>query len=836
MNQSATRVQSETDSVTPIAARWPSRWTTGAILTGIVAFHLLGTLYWIQHNVVLIGHDATGYLETSLEYFRFLTELTPQTIYRAFTFPPYRTPGLYLAVQPFLHGFGANMDGAQLLNAVLLAGVILLTFYLARVVAGRSAALFAAFFVGLLPLVSAMARLYYTELFLTVMVVLNLLALYRSRGFASRSWSLLWGASLGIGLLVKWTMPIYVALPTLWVFWSGGLFQNHLTVLRSFRIDWRSSGLAVLIGLALAALWYLPNRAELQATPLGGWTYWAWALMLTVLAYALLRPSSPVTNWWAGLLLGASLASLWYLPHADFASQLLAVDEERSQEAIGVLASGNYLRYLRYIYAAHLGPLFFWSFAPAALAPWLWALFKQRDWFRPVALLWLSLLSSYALLSLLSQSNERNLVPLLPIMTILAIVGLWHYPRSARWAIGGIWLTVLVIQWSIYTFDDGTPIRQSTAPLWAASAYSVPPASGVTDVGYWIGPDVLNAVGAGRETTQSLAMLVNTEQIHRGVLRYLAATMTADVKINDATEADARGWFEVLGSQWVLLKDGDNRELEGPGLTVVERILADDPLFHSLYTEAARYSLPNGETVYLYHREVGPGHPEADPTALAEASAVAEAIRANWSDRAVLVFGDRNAAVWVGMQDIPADHFLVAEQTGPATEALFDDLRGTIMVALNPATADLEDWLDANAYRALGAGGDRLWLEIYGRGAQALAPMIVTGEWPEVSVAAARSDAEIRPGEVLPIETTFAGTPGPEWKLSYRLVDPAGQVVATQDRQLRQSDRFGLIVPPLAEPGAYAVAAVLYDGATLAPIADVDGNEQVTLFAVNVVE
>ena len=359
MSQSATRTQLQPDSASNAAESWPSHWATAAILTGIVMFHLLGTLYWIQHNVVLIGHDATGYLETSLNYFRFLTELTPQTLYQAFTFPPYRTPGLYLAVQPFLHGFGADMDGAQLLNAVLLAGVILLTYCLTRVVAGRAAALTAAFLVGLLPMLSAMARLYYTEMFLTAMVVFNLLALYRSRGFSSRTWSLLWGVSLGVGLLVKWTMPIYIALPTLWVFWSGGLIQKHWTGLRAFRIGWRSSGLALAAGLALTALWYLPNRSELLVTPLGGWTYWGWVLILTGLAYALLRPSAPVTNWWAGLLLGVSLASLWYLPHADFGVQLLAVDEERSQEAIGVLASGNYLRYLRYIYAAHLGPLLF---------------------------------------------------------------------------------------------------------------------------------------------------------------------------------------------------------------------------------------------------------------------------------------------------------------------------------------------------------------------------------------------------------------------------------------------------------------------------------------------
>ena len=73
-------------------------------------------------------------------------------------------------------------------------------------------------------MVAAMARLFYTEMFLTAMVTLNLVALYRCRAFAGRGWSVVWGLSLGVGLLVKWTMPVYVALPLIWVLWQDGFF------------------------------------------------------------------------------------------------------------------------------------------------------------------------------------------------------------------------------------------------------------------------------------------------------------------------------------------------------------------------------------------------------------------------------------------------------------------------------------------------------------------------------------------------------------------------------------------------------------------------------------
>lgn len=195
---------------------------TPLLLTGlalILAFNLLGSLYWVRQNIVLVGHDASEYLWTSIEYTRFFTDFSSQTLFRAFTFPAYRTPALYIAVQPFFWLFGVSMDSAQLLNVILLGVVIVLTYLLGNMIAGREIGLFAALLVGLLPLLTAMSRLFYTEMFLTALVVLNLLALARCRGFTQRGWSLVWGASLGIGLLVKWTMPLYIWLPLLWYGW-----------------------------------------------------------------------------------------------------------------------------------------------------------------------------------------------------------------------------------------------------------------------------------------------------------------------------------------------------------------------------------------------------------------------------------------------------------------------------------------------------------------------------------------------------------------------------------------------------------------------------------------
>ena len=61
--------------------------------------------------------------------------------------------------------------------------------------------------------------MFYTENFITAMVMLNLLALMESKRFTRRGWSLIWGVSAALGMLVKWTFPVYVFIPLLLVIW-----------------------------------------------------------------------------------------------------------------------------------------------------------------------------------------------------------------------------------------------------------------------------------------------------------------------------------------------------------------------------------------------------------------------------------------------------------------------------------------------------------------------------------------------------------------------------------------------------------------------------------------
>lgn len=808
----------------------------GLTLALIILLNVGGALYWMNRNVVLVGNDASGYLDTTFEYARFFTHLSPETIFKAFTYPDYRTSGLFVAVLPFYALFGVNMDSAQLVNVVGLALLIWACFELGRYAVGPGVGLISALLIGLFPMIMAMSRLFYAELLVATFVAINLLALVKSDGFRHRAASLLWGASLGIGLLVKWALPIYILAPTIWIIWQSKLLQANAQSVRRFRLDWRALLLAVVVSLGLTLLWFLPNRTALQSYLLGDLHFVAWFVIGTLWIYSLAKSGGQTGNWWAGVWTAVVIASLWYLPHVDFLSQLAAAEQTRGDAGATPFNVFNYTRYFQFFYDFHLGALATWVIVPIALFPWLRALWTRRPVQANSAIFWLSLLSTYSVLLLLSQSSPRFLVPMLPAVVVLAAISLWQYTRPWRLVFGMVWAAVLIFQWSLFTFDVLSPITAQTQSLWTVRAYAVPPRSLETDIGYWIGPDVLDQMEAIQHPeVQRLGMLSNSPQLHRGILKYIISSEQRSQEIQTLTETDSPGWSGVLGSQWLLLKDGDNRDVEAPGLALIDRILAGDPLFDALYAEVARYPLPNGETAFLYHRALGPGRPLDLPLTLEQTQVVADFIRQAWSEYASLVYVDPGLAVWVGIHDPARERIAVLDGDGALDVERLSALRDTVIVVWDHTAQNLGAWMDEHAYRAVEVGDDFASAAIYGRPTLPLTPMTgASGEWPAVQLAALRTHPAVAPGQVLPVEIEMAIGAGAERKLSLRLLNKEGEVVASNDRVLAPSDRLGLFVPPTSPAGEYHVAALLYDPMTLEVVQAVDGGDLVELTTIRV--
>lgn len=811
------------------------------ILGLIVLASVVSNLYWIDVNVVQLGHDASAHLSRTLKTANELTAPNLSAFMRGLTITDFRPPGLYMAAQPFYLLFGRSIDSAQLANIVIMALIVLFTFWLGRRTVNTGVGLLGAALAALLPMMVAVSRLFYTETLVTLCVVAGIFFLLKSDGFTHGGWVLAWGVTLGVGMLAKWTLPVYVVFPTLIVLWP--VWRKLFGVPAAPHRLLGSALAAAALAAAVTALIYLPDRARWQQTLLGDGLALAWFVCWFALIWPILLPSTRLTNLVAGLALGAVIAGLWYLPQSRFIFELSDVafgTGEGDYKPANWGNLGHYYRYFRLFYQHHLGLAIALAILPFGLLPWFW---RGRQWlkaFPATLLLWSSALAPFTVLIFTSQTSSRNLVAILPLFAILMGAGLLAFRMPWRAMIAAGWIGVLLAQWSVATFDRLEGVRQASTPLWVGQAYTVAPASGIADPDYWIVPDVLATIRATTPETTTFGILIDMAQLHPGSFEYPIWADRAPIDLASLTGPDLRSIGDVVANQWIIVKDGNNREMKETQRAVAEQILAGAPWFSQLYQPVKDYRFPNGDTAYLYRRSVGPPAPYQFSTIMGEdIPPIADAVRSWWSDHATLAFATGDTAVWLGTQQIPFDNAIIPAGAGDLQPDDLKDVKDTLIVVSRYHTPIFQEWLDERFRYVQEVSSGEFTASLYANPERPLEEWPGDVAWPGFQLAELRSWASLAPGEVLPVELTLEDTAGRGFdgatKLSARLVTPDGNNIAQQDTTAGDGPlELALFVPPGATPGSYTLELLAYDAATLAPVPALDGGTQVALTPVQV--
>ena len=711
----------------------------------------------------------------------------------------------------------------------------------------------------------AMSRLFYTETLVTLCVAAGVFFLLKGQGFARRGWCLALGLVLGVGMLAKWTLPVYMAAPLLLVVWQSSLRQavQQRLLWAQLRpgwqdegrppIAWRSvAGRAALVALAastVALLLYWPQQELWAQTLLGSWLLLAWFVVWFVLFALLLSPSTPLLNLLLALAFGAAIAGLWYLPRSGFAAELSDVAFGTGGgdfEAANWSSFNQYFRYFRLFFQHHLGLAIGLLVLPAALLPWLR---HFRLWLRalPGALLiWVTTLSPFVLLIATSQTNSRNLVPVLPLFAIVATMGLLAYSIRWRIALAAAWVAILLLFWALTTFDGLNDLRAQTSLLWPAQNYSTAPASGITDPVYAIMPDVLAQIdaglapglAAGSVQTTTLGVMLDTISLHPGSFEYPILVQKKPIDLLSLTGPHLRGIRDVISNQWILVKDGDNGEMTVPQQEMAHQLLAGAAWFHSLYSLVKEYPFPNGETAYLFRRSEGPPDPYQFSTILgADLPVVVDAVRSWWSAAATLAFATPETAVWLGTQDIPLEDAIIPSTGADLQAEQLENVRRALIVVSRYHTSDFQEWLGQQFRYITEVQSGEFTATLYGRVDRPPDSVPIDAAWSALRVASLATWREVSPGDPLPIDFTLEGQLDGTWKVSARLVDGSGAVVWQQDTAAVPGNlTLTLFAPPGTRTGEYSLHFVVYNAATQAAAVDVAGQSATPLATIKVLE
>lgn len=236
-------------------------------LVSLWLFHLINNYIWLHlDRYPLLWDSGSYYLESLLlsdlsKHFSISSFLS--AIHVGSQYPPF----VPLLTSLFYLIFDKTQDSAVLIsNGIFLGVLIFSTYGITRSIFNKKAGLLAAFLVTMYPIVFGHSRTFMYDLPATAVTCLSIYIFQKADSFRNTGYSLLFGIALGIGLLIKFSVILFIASAISYYFYrdcskaardiSKGRFlssiKSHLKQAVNFNI-------AVLIAVVLVSLWCLPN-------------------------------------------------------------------------------------------------------------------------------------------------------------------------------------------------------------------------------------------------------------------------------------------------------------------------------------------------------------------------------------------------------------------------------------------------------------------------------------------------------------------------------------------------------------------------------------------------
>ncbi len=709
------------------------RFATLGVLVALVVFHAVNNWLWLTTNVTVLGWDVPSHLGTSFIYDTILRPFGPKTLFAAVTWHPNRPPLYFLSAVPLYRFFGLSGDVGTMVNVLYLAVLFGSVYGIGRRLGGRRVGLLAAFVVATLPMIYAISRYFYLELALTAIVALSIYLLLTSDGFENRAASLLFGLSFGLGLLTKRTYLAFVFAPLC-------LVVIRSKALESLKQRWRSGLhleikeilLALVLGLVLAAAWYLPAREIANQLPLGGWVVPLWAILIAVTVYLLRLQPGPDTNLLSALFLGGTLGSLWYLPRITFIERLLRFGfgvNDPWERSANLDRLDTYGYFLVQMINEHLSPVYFIFLAIAVLALLLylwrkgdvWAILRRANDAWWVTALWVA--GSYLLLTLSIYRKSRGITPVLPALALLLAAGLFRLPWKRVVTI----LVILLVGWGllqffVLSFEVPHQIAEQTSltlpvlgdtGLFARGGAHLLPDDGETDRGYWVVPDILQIVETDRQASGAesakLGVLVNNEHVNPDLFGLLAlqgypAIQAQNLARSGIPDSIASHLFEY---DYLVMIEENYKWIDDAAQEALRHLEAAPGLFDATFELDREFPLPDGDTVLLYRKAQRP----VEAYDIADYQAVAQTLATTGQETDAILIVPPDQAEAVGRAyDGALTPYLLPQGPSIEPEAMAEVLEE--IVAHHPVVfavfreeqsvdpdRSIEGWLNEHAYR-----------------------------------------------------------------------------------------------------------------------------------------
>jgi 4-amino-4-deoxy-L-arabinose transferase-like glycosyltransferase len=848
------------------------RITTVGFVLALVVFHAVINWHWLTANVTVLGWDVPSHLGTSFIYDSILRPFSPETLFTAITWHPNRPPLYFLSAVPLYRLFGLSADVGTMVNIFYLAMLFGSVYGIGRQLGGRRVGFLATFVIATLPMIYAISRYFYIELALTAIVALSIYFLLASEGFESRIASLLFGLSLGVGVLTKRTYPVFVFAPLGVVIVRSSVFRSlKRRVQAGFRLQLKDLFLAIGLGLVLAVAWYLPAREVASHLSFGVWLVPLWAVLIAVTVFSLRLVPGSDANLVAALSLGATIGSIWYLPRITFMERLLRFGfgvNDPWERSANLDRLGTYAYFFAHLVNEHVSLVYFFFLIVAVLALVLYLWRKGDVWgtLRRASDAWwvtaVWVVGPYLLLTLSLYRKSRGITPVLPALALILAVGILSLPWKRVVSV----LVAMIIGWGLLQFftlsfegpnrlaeqaSFNLPVLGETS-LFARGGAHLLPDDGETDRDYWVVPDILQIVDANRERagaeSAKLGVLVNNEHVNPDLFGLWAIQSYPAIQVQNlarsgATESIYPNLFEY---DYLVMIENNYKWIDDAAQDALRFLEVSPGLFEAVFELAQEFPLPDGDTVFLYHKTQRP----AGGYDIADYQAVAQTLARKGEDTGAILLVPPDQAEAVGRTyrghmtpyALPQAVPLEPEGTERVLEEILSRHPILFVVFREEQTVDpdrfIEGWLNEHAYRGQTEWQGGVRLVVFG--APPASAESSPGAASEIQhplparlgeqvrlLGYSLAENSVEPGQMLRLTLFWQATATP---LTERLavfahvLDGEGRLVAQQDSEPAGGsrpttswsseeviiDRLGILLPADAVGGEYRLVVGMY--------------------------
>lgn len=209
------------------------------LLLGIISILFLASVVrYALRSYKIPEWDEQHYMRMATEFYRILQNPTSSMLDQMLSVVPFRQIGYPLLMQPFLMTFGLSNSyfWGIFTNGLLYVATIFGIYLIAKEYLAKLSAFIAAIIFAFYGWTLWHAHLTYSETAVSAFAVWTIFFLIKSNLFQNKKYSILFGIFLGLGLLVKWIVLVYVAGPLIYVLYQiikKRLFQNKNILIRA---------------------------------------------------------------------------------------------------------------------------------------------------------------------------------------------------------------------------------------------------------------------------------------------------------------------------------------------------------------------------------------------------------------------------------------------------------------------------------------------------------------------------------------------------------------------------------------------------------------------------